>query len=147
MYLGCIWRFNALSDKRCRISKSLYTPSLLMLFLLFLYYLLLGVFIDAGPIPTAENRSLAENHCTDLTHCWTIWEIVWSCLVTIFSRTWVAVHPNVPCPKKRETGFKDVYVTHYCRLPNTIFRCSSVHCLYLSTFSLGQSDSTWKLGK
>ena len=63
-----------------------------MLVLLFLYYLLQDVYIDAGPIPTAKNRSLAENHCTDLTHCLTIWEIVWSCLVTIFSRTWVAVH-------------------------------------------------------
>ena len=98
MYLGCIWRFNALSDKRFRISKSLYTPFLSMLFLLFLYYLLQGVYIDAGPIPTAENR------CTDLTHCRTIWEIVWSCLVTIFSRIWVADHTNVPCPKKRETN-------------------------------------------
>ena len=75
MYLGRIWRFNALPDKRFRISKSLYTPFLSMLFLLFLYYLLQGVYIDAGPIPTAKNRSLAENHFIDLTHRLTIWEI------------------------------------------------------------------------
>ena len=75
-----------------------------MLFLLFLYYLFQGPSIDAGPIPTAEDRSLTGNHCNDLGHCRTIWNIVWSCVVTIFSCTWVAVHPNVPCPKKREAN-------------------------------------------
>ncbi|KAF9439504.1 hypothetical protein P691DRAFT_648756, partial [Macrolepiota fuliginosa MF-IS2] len=29
----------------------------------------------------------------------TIWDIVWSCLATIFACTWVAVHPNIPSPK------------------------------------------------
>ena len=72
-----------------------------MFFLLFLYYLLQGPSINAGPIPTIEHRSLTGNHCNDLAHCRTIWNIVWSCLVTIFSCTWVAVHPNVPCPKRR----------------------------------------------
>ena len=75
-----------------------------MLLLLFLYYLLQGPSIDAGPIPTVKIRSLAGNHCNDLAHCRTIWSIVWDCLVTIFSCTWVAVHPNIPCPKKRETN-------------------------------------------
>ena len=75
-----------------------------MLFLLFLYYLLHGPSIDVGPIPTIENRSLVGNHCNDLTHCRTIWNIVWSCLATIFSCTWVAVHPNVPCPRKRDAN-------------------------------------------
>ena len=62
------------------------------------------VSIDAGPIPTVENCSLVGNHCNDLAHCRIIWNIVWSCLVTIFSCTWVAVHPNVPCLKKREAN-------------------------------------------
>ena len=91
-------------NKRRLISQSLYTPFLLMLFLLFLYYLLQGPTIDAGPIPTVENGSLTGNHCNDLAHCRTTWKIVQSCLVTIFSCTWVAVHPNVPCPKKREAN-------------------------------------------
>jgi len=26
----------------------------------------------------------------------TVWSIVWSCLVTLFACSWVAVHPNVP---------------------------------------------------
>ena len=75
-----------------------------MLFLLFLYYLLQGPSTDAGPIPIIENRSLLGNHCNDLGHCRMIWNIVWSCLVTIFSCTWVAVHPNVPSPKKQEAN-------------------------------------------
>ena len=75
-----------------------------MLFLLFLYYLLQGPSIDAGPIPTVEYGSLTGNRCNDLAHCRTIWNIIWSCLVTIFSCTWVAVHPNVPCPKKRDAN-------------------------------------------
>ena len=75
-----------------------------MLFLLFLYYLLQGLSINAGPVPTIENRLLTGNHCNDLAHCRTIWNIIWSCLATIFSCTWVAVHPNVPCPKRREAN-------------------------------------------
>ena len=31
----------------------------------------------------------------------TIWSIIWSCLVTIFACTWVAVHPNIPDPDEK----------------------------------------------
>ena len=75
-----------------------------MLFLIFVYYFVQGAFIDASPTPSVDHRSLAANHCTDLTHCRSIWNIVWSCLVTIFSCTWVVVHPNIPCPKTREAN-------------------------------------------
>ena len=70
-------------------------PSLKMLFLTLLYYL-------AYPIPPISSRSLEPNSCSDLSHCRTIGNIIWSCVVTIFSCTWVAVHPDIPCPKKRE---------------------------------------------
>ena len=73
-----------------------------MLFLFFIYYLTRGLAIDAAPIPSINNRSFEPNHCPDLTHCRTIWNILWNCLATIFSCTWVAVHPNIPCPKERE---------------------------------------------
>ena len=71
-----------------------------MLFLILLYYL--ALYIRASPIPPISSRSLESNSCTDLTHSRTIWNIIWSCLATIFSCTWVAVHPNMPCPKQRE---------------------------------------------
>ena len=75
-----------------------------MLFILFAYYLVHGTSIDASPVPFADNRPLNTKRCTDLTHCRSISNIVWSCLVTIFSCTWVAVHPNIPSPKKREAN-------------------------------------------
>ena len=75
-----------------------------MLIILFIYYLVRGTYINASPVPSIDDRSLAGNRCTDLTHCRTIWSIVWSCLATIFSCTWVAVHPNIPCPKKRDAN-------------------------------------------
>ena len=75
-----------------------------MLFLLFLYYLLQGPSINADLVPTIENCLLMGNHCNYLAHCRTIWNIIWSCLATIFSCTWVTVHPNVPCLKKWEAN-------------------------------------------
>ena len=100
-YLACLWRrpiqVTALTSHFSHLFSA-------MLFLLFLYYLVQGTFIDASPISSIDNLSLRPNRCTDLTHCRTIWNIIWSCLVTIFSCTWVAVHPNIPCPKKREAN-------------------------------------------
>lgn len=37
--------------------------------------------------------------CDTLGHCRTVWNITWSCLITIFVCIWVAVHPNIPQPK------------------------------------------------
>jgi len=37
----------------------------------------------------------------------TVWDIIWSCTVTIFACSWVSVHPNMPKP--REHWFK-VYI-------------------------------------
>ena len=71
-----------------------------MLSLIFVYYSALS--IRASPIPPISSCSLESNLCSDISRCRTIWNIIWSCIVTIFSCTWVAVHPNIPCPKKRE---------------------------------------------
>ena len=71
-----------------------------MLFIILLYYLALS--IRASPIPPNICPSLESNSCVDVTHSRTIWNIIWSSLATIFSCTWVAVHPNMPCPKQRE---------------------------------------------
>jgi hypothetical protein len=40
----------------------------------------------------------ASSSCDDIHHCRTVWNIIWSCLVTIFSCIWVALHPNIPGP-------------------------------------------------
>ena len=121
---------------------ALYTPILLMLFLLFLYYLLHGASINAGPIPTIQNRSSAGNHCNDLAHCRTIWNIIWSCLVTIFSCTWVAVHPNVPRPQPKVNSWIErriwnpllSFVEH--RLP--LFVCALILPEYVLAWAIRQ---------
>ena len=123
-----------------------------MLFLLFLYYLLQGSSTDAGPIPTIEHRSLMGNHCNDLAHCRTIWNIIWSCLVTIFSCTWVAVHPNVPCPKKREAnGWIEKYIRNPLlsfvehRLP--LFICALLVPEYVLAWAIRQFLRARKIAK
>ena len=126
--------------------------SLKMLFLLFLYYLFQGPSIDAGPIPNIEDRLLTGNRCNDLGHCRTIWNILWSCLVTIFSCTWVAVHPNVPCPKKREAnGWTErcignpllSFVEH--RLP--LFICALLVPEYVLAWAIRQFLRSRKIAK
>ena len=123
-----------------------------MLFLLFLYYLLQGPSIDAGPMPTIENCLLVGNNCNDLAHCRTIWNIIWSCLVTIFSCTWVTIHPNVPCLKKwnvngwiqRCVGNPlQSFVEH--RLP--IFICALLVPEYMLAWSIKQFLVTQKITK
>ena len=50
-------------------------------------------------LPIAADRAIDQSmsaSCSDIGHCRTIWNIIWSCLVTIFGCTWVAVHPNIP---------------------------------------------------
>ena len=82
-----------------------------MLFLSFAYYLVQDASIqDASPIPSIGNRSLDAHRCTDPSHRTSIWNII-SCLVMIFSCTRVAVHPNVPYPKKRSAnGWIEKYI-------------------------------------
>lgn len=64
-------------------------------------------------IPTNATQSVADlfvsssgsvladraEHCNTIGHCRTVWNIIWSCLITIFACIWVAIHPNIPRPK------------------------------------------------
>ena len=126
--------------------------SLAMLLMLFVYYIIQWASIDAGPIPSVNDRSPAPNHCTDLSHCRSVWNIIWSCLVTIFSCTWVAVHPNIPCPKKRKTnGWIDRCILNpiisfaKCRL--TLFVCALLVPEYVLAWAIRQFLSARKIFK
>jgi hypothetical protein len=66
-----------------------------MFLLLTVIYFLQRTF--AVPIPGAILDDRAVSTCTG-TSCRSLWNIVWSCIVTIFACTWVAVHPNIPTP-------------------------------------------------
>lgn len=53
-------------------------------------------------------------HCNTIGHCRTVWNIIWSCLITIFACIWVAVHPNIPQPKAPPKS-RLQFVTDVCR--------------------------------
>ena len=74
--------------------------------LMFLYFMLTHA--RALPIPAVESPNPAST-CEDLQHCWTIWDIIWTCIATISVCTWVTVHPNVPA---REEGMFTVNFRH-----------------------------------
>src|SRR6267143_3193682 len=121
-----------------------------MLFLILVYYLAQGVSIDASPIPFINKRSLQSNPCTDLTHCRTVWNIIWSCLVTIFSCTWVAVHPNMPCPKKRKANnclqkwiWNPILSFAEHRLP--LFVCALLVPEYILAWAIRQYLRAWAI--
>ena len=83
-----------------------------MLFVLTLVYLFHGFQTHAVPLTApltsllAEPSSNAANAtvlntpacilCPDVQR--SIWNILWSCLGTMFASSWVSVHPNIPGP-------------------------------------------------
>jgi hypothetical protein len=42
--------------------------------------------------------SFEPSTCNDLHECRTLWNIVWSSLITVFACIWLSVHPNIPAP-------------------------------------------------
>ena len=93
------------------------------LIIILLYYLALS--ICASPIPSNICPSLESNSCANPMHSQMIWNIIWSCLATIFLCTWVAVHPNMPCPKQSEAKN---HFQRWIRNPLLLF---AEHCLPL----------------
>jgi hypothetical protein len=65
-------------------------------------YYLAGQGVQALSIsePVIDPRSMT-NDCNDLYQCRTVWNIIWSCVATIFACTWVALHLNVPEPHEK----------------------------------------------
>lgn len=51
---------------------------------------LLNEYVKAVPVLVARDLSSCSGR--------TIWDVLRSCLATIFACTWVAVHPNIPGP-------------------------------------------------
>jgi len=70
-----------------------------MLSILFMLHLVThGVVAPPIQRGDVEQPDLMAGACADLTHCRTLWNIIWSCLATIFACTWLAIHPNIPAP-------------------------------------------------
>ena len=119
-----------------------------MLFLILIYYLAQGFSIDGSPIQSINEHL---NPCTDLTHCRTIWNITWSCLITIFSCTWVDFHPNIPCPKKKKKTrncfqkwvWNPLLSFSEYRLP--LFVCALLVPEYVLAWEIIQYARAWKI--
>ena len=80
-----------------------------MLLLLTLVYVFHGFQTHATPLasPLAESSTNATVilstpalACICPADQRTIWDILWSCLATIFACSWVSVHPNIPAPNE-----------------------------------------------
>ena len=75
-----------------------------MLLLLTLVYVFHGFQSHAAPLANLleESSSNATVTCTVLSTSISpadqrsIWDILWSCLATIFACSWVSIHPNIP---------------------------------------------------
>ena len=125
-----------------------------MLFLIFIYYLVRGASesINASPIPSLDTRSLDSKRCADLSHCRTIWNIVWSCLATIFSCTWVAIHPNIQRPETGEAKswirrciWNPLWLLVEYRLP--LFICALLLPEYVLAWAIRQFLSARKMAR
>ncbi|KAJ6536478.1 hypothetical protein DFH09DRAFT_992490 [Mycena vulgaris] len=75
-----------------------------MILLLLVYYIGQATFAGSRPIdgddtfPPSIAARASSSSCPNAEHCRTTWNILWSCLATIFSCTWVAIHPNILRP-------------------------------------------------
>ena len=81
-----------------------------MLLLLTLLYLFNGFQTHATPLASlfAESSnntralSLSSLACICPADQRSLWNILWSCLATIFACSWVSVHPNIPAPNESQ---------------------------------------------
>jgi len=49
--------------------------------------------------PSSNSTSVLGLIPTASTNQRSTWDILWSCLATIFACTWLSIHPNMPSPK------------------------------------------------
>jgi hypothetical protein len=74
-----------------------------MLILLLVYAIFQTGFGDALPTPLIEKRDPCA--CGDPIQTRSLWNIIWSCLSTIFLCTWVSLHPNISStPEKPDSA-------------------------------------------
>ena len=80
-----------------------------MLLLLTLVYVFHGFQTQAAPLASllaAESSTNGTVISTPSMACIcpadqrSIWDILWSCLATIFACSWVSIHPNIPGPNE-----------------------------------------------
>lgn len=61
---------------------------------------------DTVPLANITTQSASAHlaftsaSCRDIDDCRTLWNIIWSCIATMFICIWVAIHRDVPSPKE-----------------------------------------------
>ena len=78
-----------------------------MLFVFTLIYLFHGFQAHAAPLTSLLGES-SSNTTVLRTPAYivrpadqrSIWDILWSCLATIYACSWISVHPNIPSPNE-----------------------------------------------
>ena len=82
-----------------------------MLLVLTLVYLFHGFQSHAAPLTSliAESNSNTTillstpgSSCVCPADQRSVWDILWSCLGTIFACSWVSIHPNIPAPNESQ---------------------------------------------
>lgn len=86
-------RFGYLTSYIVSLERIFRTRMTLRLKFLIISYLALGRYVRALPLIIAADQSTSSDR--------TKINIIWTCLITIFSCTWVAVHPNIPAPETK----------------------------------------------
>ncbi|KDR79429.1 hypothetical protein GALMADRAFT_1240173 [Galerina marginata CBS 339.88] len=76
-----------------------------MLFAFFILYLSRS-FVTAAPASlitsnVTATQPIPSNQLSCSADQRSIWDILWSCLATIFACTWVSIHPNIPPPNEK----------------------------------------------
>jgi hypothetical protein len=80
-----------------------------MLVMLLIYAIAKSGFGDAVPTPQIELRDLGSSG--EPTQTRSLWNIIWSCLSTIFLCTWVSLHQNISwTPKKPDSTWFERWI-------------------------------------
>ncbi|KDR77205.1 hypothetical protein GALMADRAFT_246490 [Galerina marginata CBS 339.88] len=82
----------------------------MLLILAFLYLFYSGT--SAVPVSHVVREAITPDMNFPASQCMcpdqqrSIWDILWSCLATIFACTWISVHPNIPPSEEKEWKIK-----------------------------------------
>ncbi|KAG2033100.1 hypothetical protein BDR03DRAFT_706864 [Suillus americanus] len=70
-------------------------------------------FVCALPPPNCTNTAtLDASDSPSRSHTRTLWDIIWSCVATLFACTWTAIYPNIPGMNEGRTTilFRRLYI-------------------------------------
>ncbi|TFK50294.1 hypothetical protein OE88DRAFT_233412 [Heliocybe sulcata] len=83
-------------------------------------------------LTAASSSSLPDSACRDIDNCRTLYDIVWSCIVTILACTWVAIHPNIPAQDaswSRKLGRRVVTTIYAIIAPECVVVWAAKQCI------------------